>query len=92
LEGKWIIKKDRGTEENFFKIWDDLSVFTEEFDIRHNYLETIGSGEGSSMSIASYNSGITCNGVSPLSSKINEIFISNYEEKLNGTKPWNIAG
>jgi hypothetical protein len=92
LEGRWIIKKDKGTEENFFKIWDDLSVFTEEFDIRYNYLETIGSGEGSSMSIACYNSGITYNGVSPLSSQINKIFISNYQEKLNGTKPWNIAG
>jgi hypothetical protein len=67
-------------------------VFTEEFDIRYNYLETIGSGEGSSMSIACYNSGITYNGVSPLSSQINKIFISNYQEKLNGSKPWNIAG
>jgi len=44
------------------------------------------------MSIACYNSGITYNGVSPLSSQINEIFISNYQEKRNGTKPWNIAG
>lgn len=92
LEGRWIIKKDNGTEDKFFEIWDNLSVFTEDFDIRYNYLETIGSGEGSVMSIACYNSGIKYKGISSLVTQINKIFISNYREKLDGTKPWNIAG
>jgi hypothetical protein len=92
LEGRWIIKKDNGAENKFFEIWDNLSVFTEDFDIRHNYLKTIGSGEGSVMSIACYNSGISYEGISPLVSQINKTFISNYREKLNNTKPWNIAG
>jgi hypothetical protein len=44
------------------------------------------------MSIACYNSGLTFNGVSPLVTLINKFFISNYKEKVDGVKPWNIAG
>lgn len=92
LEGRWIIKKDRGTEEKFFEIWDNLCEFTEDFDIRYNYLESIGAGEGSVMSIACYNSGISYKGISSLVTQINKTFISNYREKIDGVKPWNIAG
>lgn len=92
LEGRWLIKKDNGFENVFFEIWDLITEFTEEFDIRYGYTNTIGSGEGAAMSIAAHNSGITFNGVSPLVSTINKTFISNYQEKINGTKPWNIAG
>jgi hypothetical protein len=92
LEGRWIIKKDEGKEEKFFEIWDKLADFTESFDIEYGYHKTIGAGEGSVMSIACFNSGLTYKGISPLVGLINKIFISNYREKLDGTKPWNIAG
>jgi hypothetical protein len=92
LEGRWIIKKDGGKEEKFFEIWDNLCDFTEKFDIEHGYLNTIGAGEGGIMSIACYNSKINYKGISPLVSIVTKTFISNYQEKVDGTKPWNIAG
>jgi hypothetical protein len=92
LEGKWIIKKDNGNEEKFFNIWENIAPFCEEFDIKQNYVNNVGAGEGSVMSIACYNSGINYKGVSPLISIFNAHFISNYKEKTEGTKPWNIAG
>jgi hypothetical protein len=92
LEGRWAITKENGKEDLFFEIWDKLAVFCEEFDIRYDYVKNIGAGEGGAMSIACHNSGLTFSGVSHLVSLINKIFISNYREKMNGTKPWNIAG
>ena len=92
LEGKWILKKEEGKEEVFLNIWEQLSSFCESFDIRYEYLGSIGAGEGAAMSIAHYNSGITCNRLGELNYIFNKHFISNYKEKTDGTKPWNIAG
>jgi hypothetical protein len=92
LEGRWVIKKDGGREDIFFNIWDTLVDFCENFDIDLNYVDSIGAGEGSVMSIAAYNSKIKIHNVSNLTEFINNHFISNYKEKLNNTKPWNIAG
>lgn len=92
LEGRWVVKKDDGKEERFFEIWESLVDFCEGVDIKMNYLDTIGAGEGSVMSIAAYNSGIKVHSVSKLVGFINQHFISNYIEKVNKIKPWNIAG
>lgn len=92
LEGKWMLKKDDGKEVKFFEIWDNLAIFTEEMDKELGFTQTIGAGEGGSMSIAAHNSGIRCNVPSLLCGYINQHFISNYQEKMDGTKPWNIAG
>lgn len=92
LEGRWIVKKDNGNEIKFFEIWDSLVDFCEEIDIKLNYMDSIGAGEGAIMSIAAYNSGIKLHSVSNLVGFINRHFISNYVEKINKTKPWNIAG
>jgi hypothetical protein len=92
LEGRWAITKEDGKEDVFFDIWDKLAEFCDEFDIRHKYYKNTGAGEGGAMSIACYNSGLTFNGVSPLVTLINKFFISNYKEKVDGVKPWNIAG
>jgi len=92
LEGRWILKKDNGKEKKFLKIWENLVDFCEEFDISLGYNKNVGAGEGAVMSIASFNSGITSHVVSPLVGTINKHFISNYQEKVDGTKPWNIAG
>lgn len=92
LEGKWLLSRDEGKEEKFFEIWDKLADFTEKIDIELGYLNTIGAGEGGAMSIATYNSGITAHIPSLLCGYINRNFISNYQEKMDGTKPWNIAG
>ncbi len=92
LEGRWIIKKDDGKEKKFFEIWDSLVDFCEGVDIELNFVDTIGAGEGSVMSISAYNSGIKIHSVSNLVGFINRYFISNYIEKVNNIKPWNIAG
>ena len=92
LEGRWIVKKDDGKEKRFFEIWESLVDFCEGMDIKMNYLDTIGAGEGSVMSIAAYNSGIKVHSVSNLVGFITKHFISNYVEKVNNIKPWNIAG
>jgi len=92
LEGRWIVKKDGGTEEKFLEIWDSLVDFCEQMDIKMNYLDTIGSGEGSVMSIAAYNSGIKIHSVSRMVGFVIRHFISNYVEKVNNIKPWNMAG
>lgn len=92
LEGRWLIKKDNNLENKFFEIWDNLSKFCEEIDIELNYLETIGAGEGSIMSIAAHNSGIKVHSISNLTTFVHNHFISNYVEKVNNIKPWNIAG
>lgn len=92
LEGRWILKKDNGNEIKFLEIWDSLVDFCEKKDIELKYFDTIGAGEGAVMSISSYNSGIKTHSVSTLVSFINKHFISNYEEKLNNIKPWDIAG
>ena len=92
LEGRWIIKKDNGKENDFLNVWESLVDFCESFDISLGYTKTIGAGEGAVMSIAAYNSKITSHVISPLVATINKHFISNYQEKLDGTKPWNIAG
>ena len=92
LEGKWMLKKDDGKEDKFFEIWDKIAIFAENMDIELGFLNTIGAGEGGAMSIAAHNSGIKCNVPSRLCGYINQHFISNYQEKMDGTKPWNIAG
>ena len=92
LEGKWILKKEAGKEEAFLRIWEELQPFCEEFDIRYGYFENVGAGEGAAMAIACYNSGITFSTIGPLYSTFTKNFISNYKEKTDGTKPWNIAG
>lgn len=92
LEGKWLLKKDDGKEEKFFEIWDKLAIFAEEMDMELGFINTIGAGEGGSMSIAAHNSGIKTHIPSVLCGYINKHFISNYQEKLDGSKPWNIAG
>ena len=91
LEGKWIIKKD-GNESKFFDIWEKLAGFCESKDIELGFENCIGAGEGAVMSIAAENSKMQLNVVSPLCTFINTYFISNYQEKVDGTKPWNIAG
>lgn len=92
LEGRWMIKKDDGKEKRFFEIWDSLVDFCENIDIELGYVDSIGAGEGSVMSISAYNSGIKVHSVSVLVGFINKHFISNYQEKVNNIKPWNIAG
>ena len=92
LEGRWMIKKDNGKENRFFEIWDSLVDFCEQTDIELGYVDSIGAGEGSVMSISAYNSGIKVHSVSNLVGFIIQHFISNYEEKVNNIKPWNIAG
>lgn len=92
LEGKWILKKDNGKEEDFLKLWDQLTEFCETFDINRKKSNRIGSEEGAIMSLACYNSGIKYTIVGGMTTFINKHFISNYQEKINGTKPWNIAG
>ena len=79
-------------EKKFFEIWESLVDFCEGMDIKMNYLDTIGAGEGSVMSISAYNSGIKVHSVSNLVGFITKHFISNYVEKVNNIKPWNIAG
>lgn len=91
LEGRWAIKKD-GYEDKFFEIWDNLVDLCERIDIELGYTSSVGAGEGAIMSIAAYNSGMTVHSVSPLVTFINKHFISNYVEKVNNIKPWNIAG
>lgn len=92
LEGRWMIKRDDGKEDRFFEIWDSLVDFCEQMDIELGYTDSIGAGEGSVMSISAYNSGIRVHSVSNLVGYIIKHFISNYEEKVNNIKPWNIAG
>jgi hypothetical protein len=92
LEGKWILKKEDGKETIFLEIWDSLVKFCEDFDKELGYTQTIGAGEGAAMSIAAHNSGITINNPSVLTTTMHQHFISNYQEKMDGTKPWNIAG
>ena len=92
LEGKWILKKEDGKEEEFLRIWEELKPFCEEFDLRHGYSNSVGAGEGAAMSIAFHNSGISINTTRTLNFIFNTHFISNYQEKVDGTKPWNIAG
>lgn len=91
LEGRWAIRKD-GYEDRFFEIWDSLVDLCERIDIELGYTSSIGAGEGAVMSIAAYNSGMSVHSVSPLVTYINKHFISNYVEKMNNIKPWNIAG
>lgn len=92
LEGKWILKKDDGNELLFLDIWDSLVDMCENIDMDLGFFNTIGAGEGAVMSIAAYNSNIKTYCGGNLTRMINTHFISNYQEKLNGTKPWNIAG
>jgi hypothetical protein len=82
----------KGKEHIFLKIWDSLVKFCEDFDKTLGYTKSIGAGEGAAMSIAAHNSGITINNPSVLTYTIHQHFISNYQEKMDGTKPWNIAG
>lgn len=92
LEGRWIIKRQDGKENKFFEIWDILAEFTEKKDIELGYFNTIGAGEGASMAIAAHNSKMTVHSTSPYTGFVVNNFISNYMEKMAGTKPWNIAG
>lgn len=92
LEGRWLIKRDNGIEDIFFEIWDKVSEFSEKKDIELGFEHCIGAGEGSAMSIASFNSGIRTLAPSYLCGYVIRHFISNYQEKLDGTKPWDIAG
>lgn len=92
LEGRWLIKKDEGKEKRFFEIWDSLVDFCEKFDIELNYVDSIGAGEGAIMAISAYNSGIKLHSVSILCDFINKHFISNYIEKINNIKPWELSG
>ena len=92
LEGKWILKKDGGKENDFLDIWDKLADFCENSTIEKQKTERIGSEEGAAMSIACHNSGIKFSIAGPLTTFMTIHFISNYEEKMNGTLPWNIAG
>lgn len=91
LEGRWIIKKDRGLEDKFFEIWDDIAEFSEQEDMRMGFNNNIGAGEGSAMSIAAFNSGIKINMYQNINF-VNKHFISNYRRKLQGEVPWTIAG
>jgi hypothetical protein len=44
------------------------------------------------MSIAAYNSQINMHCISPITGFINKYFISNYQEKKLGEKPWGAPG
>ena len=92
LEGKWMISRDGGREQLFLDNWEKIANLCEETDIRLGFTSSIGAGEGGAMSIAAFNSGILIHCTSPYTSCINKHFISNYQEKIEGTKPWNIAG
>jgi hypothetical protein len=92
LEGRWIIKKENEKENNFFKIWELLKELTECIDIKLGYIDNIGAGEGAHMSIAAFNSGIRINFPSTAHNFIQNHFISNYQEKVRGKKPWDISG
>jgi len=92
LEGRWILKKQNGLEQNFLKTWKMLSDFTNPIDRKLGYTHCMGAGEGAHMSIAGYNSGIDVFSPSPISYFIRSYFISNYIQKTTGDKPWNIAG
>jgi len=92
LEGRWMIKKDNDKEKRFFEIWDSLVDFCEQIDIELNYLDSIGAGEGSIMSLSAYNSGIKVHSVSKFVGFIISHFISNYVEKVNKIKPWDLPG
>lgn len=91
LEGRWILKKD-GKENDFFNKWELLADFTDKIDIDLGYTTQVGAGEGSHMSIAAKNSGIRVHNLSPIYSFIQKHFISNYQEKLKGEKPWQMPG
>ena len=92
LEGKWIVKKQDGVEKKFFEYWNRIAEFTDAFDINLGFKNTIGAGEGAAMSIAAFNSGINTRVAGGFTRLINTHFISNYQEKVDGTKPWNISG
>ena len=92
LEGKWIVKKQDGVEKKFFEYWNKIAEFTDAFDINLGFKNTIGAGEGAAMSIAAFNSGINTRVAGGFTRLINTHFISNYQEKVDGTKPWNISG
>lgn len=92
LEGRWMIRKDNDKEKRFFEIWDSLVDFCEQIDIELKYVDDIGAGEGGVMAISAYNSGIKVHSVSHYTGFIITHFISNYSEKVNNTKPWNIPG
>ena len=92
LEGRWILKKDNGKENIFLEIWDSLVNFCEDFDKTLGYTKSIGAGEGAAMSIAAHNCGIATHIPSEIVETMNKHFISNYQEKMDGTKPWNIVG
>lgn len=92
LEGRWILKRDKGNELKFIEIWQKIREFCEMKDMELGYVNTIGAGEGGAMSIAAYNSGIKLNVISPLVTTINKNFISNYKDKVNKISPWNIPG
>jgi hypothetical protein len=92
LEGRWILKKENGKENDFFEKWDLLASFTDNIDIELGFKNQIGAGEGSHMSIAARNSGISVYNLSPIYPFVKKYFISNYQEKVNGEKPWGAAG
>lgn len=93
LEGRWYIKKDYNENyKKFFKIWDNLAKFCEKEDFRLGYIDNIGAGEGSAMSIDAYNSYPNFKNNPSLLPYIRKYFISNFIEKTKGIKPWNIAG
>ena len=92
LEGRWAIRRENGKENVFFDKWDLLANFTDKVDIEFGFINQIGAGEGSHMSIAARNSEMSLHNLSPYTSFIEKNFISNYQEKVDGTKPWNAAG
>lgn len=92
LEGKWMLSRDDGREQTFLDCWEKLVNLCEETDIRLGFTNSIGAGEGAAMAIAAFNSGVKTHCISPYVSCMNQSFISNYQEKVDGTKPWNIAG
>lgn len=92
LEGKWILRKQSGKEQIFLNNWDALVGLCERMDIELGFTQNVGAGEGGAMSIAAYNSGISTYCGSALTHLINTHFISNYQEKVSGEKPWNISG
>ena len=92
LEGRWMLKKQNGKENIFFEKWDLLASFTDDMDMKLGFNNQIGAGEGSHMSIAAKNSGISVHNPSRFSTFIKNHFISNYQEKVNGEKPWNAGG
>jgi hypothetical protein len=69
-----------------------LVNFCEDFDKTLGYTKSIGAGEGAAMSIAAHNCGIATHIPSEIVEIMNKHFISNYQEKMDGTKPWNIVG